>query len=70
MKFILYGIEVYVSIDAYSYYIIWIYVGISARTAVNVFRQYFDTVNLLEQQSRFIRSNYSGETVLLASAHY
>ena len=39
-----YGIEIYACIDAYSRYIIWIYVGISAGTAVSVGRQYLSTI--------------------------
>ena len=70
MKLAPYGIEVYASIDAYSRYIIWIYVGISARTAVSVLRQYLDTVDLFGQQPRFVRSDHGNETVLLASAHH
>lgn len=65
-----YGVEVYAAIDAYSRYIIWIYVGISARTAVSVLRQYLDTVSIIGQHPRFIRSDHGGETVLLASAHH
>ena len=70
LKLALYGIEVYAAIDAYSRYIIWIYVGISARTAVSVLRQYLDTIELLGQHPRFIRSDHGNETVLLAPAHY
>jgi hypothetical protein len=29
-----FGIEIYVAIDSYSRYIIWVYIGISARTEV------------------------------------
>jgi hypothetical protein len=47
LKLAPYGIEIYGAIDAYSRYIIWIYVGISGRTAISVLRQYLDTVELL-----------------------
>ena len=70
LKLAPYGIEVYAAIDAYSRFIIWIYVGISARTAVSVLRQYLDTVALLGQHPRFVRSDHGNETVLLASAHH
>lgn len=70
MKLASYGIEVYALIDAYPRYIIWIYVGISARTAVSVLRQYLNIVDLFGQQPRFVRSDHDNETVLLASAHY
>ena len=70
LKLEFYGIEVYAAIDAYSRYILWIYVGISARTAVSVLRQYLDTVEMIGQYSRFVRSDHGGETVLLAPAHH
>ena len=35
-----YGIEIYGSIDAYSRYIPWIYVGVSVATAVSVAKMY------------------------------
>jgi hypothetical protein len=34
--------EIYAAIDGYSRYIIWGYVGISARTSISVYRQYLD----------------------------
>lgn len=49
-----YGIEIYAAIDAYSRYIIWIYVGISSRTAVSVLRQFLDTLEVTQQQSCFV----------------
>ena len=39
MKLEPFGIEIYATIDGYSRYIVWIYVGITARTAVSVLRQ-------------------------------
>jgi hypothetical protein len=38
MKLEPFGIEIYAIIDGYSRYIVWIYVGITARTAVSVLR--------------------------------
>lgn len=46
-----------------------IYVGISARTAVSVLRQYLDTVQQRQLQPQVIRSDHGTETVLLQSAH-
>jgi hypothetical protein len=40
MKLAPYGIEIYAAIDAYSRYVVWIYVGVSGMTAVSVVRQY------------------------------
>jgi hypothetical protein len=39
MKLEPFGIKIYATIDGYSRYIVWIYVGITARTAVSVLRQ-------------------------------
>jgi hypothetical protein len=70
LKLALYGIEIYAAIDAYSRYIIWIYVGISSRTAVSVLRQFLDVVQVTQQQPRFVRSDRGTETILLAEAHH
>ena len=70
MKLQPYGIEVYAAIDAYSRYIIWIYVGISACMQVSVIRQYLDTVKTLQKVPRRIRSDHGTETGLLGGAHY
>ena len=69
MKLQPYGIEVYAAIDAYSRYIVWIYVGISARTQVSVVRQHLDTVKTLQKVPRRIRSDHGTETGLLGGAH-
>jgi len=68
MKLQPYGIEVYASIDAYSRYIIWIYVGISARTQVSVVRQYLDTVKTVQTVPKRVRSDHGTETGLLGGA--
>ena len=65
-----YGIEIYAGIDTYSRYIVWIYVGITCRTAVSVLRQFLDVIEVLKQQPRFIRSDRGTETILMASAHH
>jgi hypothetical protein len=44
MKLASYGIEIYVAIDAYSRYVVWIYVGVSGIIAVSVVRQYLDAI--------------------------
>jgi hypothetical protein len=43
-KLLDWGIEIYAAIDAYSQFIIWIYVGISNRTEQSVLVQYNQTV--------------------------
>ena len=64
------GIEIYAGIDAYSRYIIWIYVGISARTAVSVLHQYLQVLRITGRQPRIIRSDHGTETVMIAGAHH
>ncbi|KAL4766702.1 hypothetical protein BDW60DRAFT_221101 [Aspergillus nidulans var. acristatus] len=70
LKLASYGIEVYAAIDAYSRYILWIYIGISTRTAVSVLQQFLDTVGIAQQQPRFVRSDRDTDTILLAEAQY
>lgn len=65
-----YGIEIYACIDAYSRFIVWIYVGISNATQLSCVRQFIDTIEEMEQQPRFIRSDRGGETVRLADLHF
>ena len=65
-----YGIEIYAAIDAYSRYVIWIYVGVSALTAVSVLRQYLDGMKAVRQQPQILRSDHGKETMLIASAHW
>ena len=68
-KFRAYGIEIYAAIDAYSRYIIWIYVGVTNRTAISVLSQYLDIVKQENIMPRIIRTDRGGETVLCADAH-
>ncbi|KAL4872283.1 hypothetical protein BDV12DRAFT_183231 [Aspergillus spectabilis] len=70
LKLAPYGIEIYAAIDAYSRYIIWVYVGVSACTAVSVLRQFLDTLEITQQQPRYVRSDRGTETILLAEAQY
>ncbi|KAJ5612056.1 hypothetical protein N7510_005250 [Penicillium lagena] len=70
MKLQPYGIEVYAAIDGYSRYIVWIYVGISTRTAVSVLRQYLDTLSMRRFQPRAIRVDLGTETYLIGDAHW
>lgn len=44
MKLVNFGIEIYGAIDGYSRYAPWIYVGITARTAVSVYQQYLEVI--------------------------
>jgi hypothetical protein len=54
LKLAPYGIEIYAAIDAYSRYIIWVYVGISSCTAVSVLHQFLDTLEITATQPRFV----------------
>jgi hypothetical protein len=65
-----YGIEIYACIDAYSRYVIWIYVGISAGTAVSVFWQYMTAIDAAGIRPESIRSDCGNETAMVAYAHY
>lgn len=65
-----YGIQIYACIDAFSRYVIWIYVGISNATAISCLSQYLECLALVEQQPRFVRSDRGGETIMLADAHF
>lgn len=70
LKLEAFGFEIYAGVDAYSRYIIWVYVGITARTAVSVLRQFLDVVKEIQRQPRIIRSDRGTETVLLAEGHH
>jgi hypothetical protein len=50
--------------------VIWVYVGISARTAVSTYRQFLDVLEFTQRQPRFIRSDRRLETSLLAEAQH
>ncbi|KAL4744526.1 hypothetical protein BDW72DRAFT_188322 [Aspergillus terricola var. indicus] len=65
-----YGIEIYAAVDAYSRYIMWIYVGIASHTAVSVLRQFLEAVQVIKRQPQMIRSGQGTATVLLAEAQH
>ncbi|KAE8553419.1 hypothetical protein EYB25_004801 [Talaromyces marneffei] len=70
LKLANYGIEIYAAIDTYSRYVIWIYIGISARTAVSVLHQFLDTLSSTKAMPEIIRSDRGTETVLISSAQH
>ncbi|KAL6229002.1 hypothetical protein BDW75DRAFT_117457 [Aspergillus navahoensis] len=70
LKLVSYGFEIYAAIDAYSRYIIWIYVGTSSRTAVSILRQFLDILQVTKRQPCFIQSDRGTETILLAEAQH
>ncbi|KAI9882893.1 MAG: hypothetical protein M1823_005351 [Watsoniomyces obsoletus] len=65
-----YGIEIYAAIDAYSRYVIWLYVGVSSRTSVSVLKQYLCVVQDGGIVPRILRSDRGTETTLCANAHH
>jgi len=69
-KFEMYGIQVYAGIDAYSRRIMWIYVGISGRTAVSVQAQYLATLTNGRVLPQIITSDRGAETTMAADLHY
>ena len=69
MKLELFGIEIYAGVDAYSHSITWIYVGVSARTAVSVLRGYLDTVESCGFLPLMLRSDRGSETPMMAEYH-
>jgi hypothetical protein len=70
LKLQFWGIEIYASIDTYARYITWIYVGISATTAVSCVRQYLNTIQDIGFAPKMIRSDRGSETALIADAHW
>lgn len=64
------GIQVYAAIDTYSRYIVWIYVGPSARTQSAVAAQYLKTLNSGKMLPKLIRTDRGVETTLAADIHY
>jgi hypothetical protein len=64
------GIQIYAAIDAYSRYIVWIYVGISNRTSRSLLLQYLFAVQVNGKHPRILRSDRGTETPLCAELHY
>ncbi|EEH44980.2 uncharacterized protein PADG_08629 [Paracoccidioides brasiliensis Pb18] len=62
------GIEIYAAIDAYSRYIVLIYIGITNRTAASVLRQFLDVLQATSTFPQIIRSDRGTETSMIAAA--
>ena len=54
----------------YSRYLVWIYVGITARTARSVYAQYIATAASTGVIPIILRSDRGAETIDAADAHY
>ena len=70
MKLESYSIEIYADIDAYSCYIIWIYVEITTHIIINMLTQFLDIVQNVQLQSWIIQSDQDLKTFLLTEAHH
>ena len=70
LKLSQYGIEIYAAIDAYSRYIPWIYVGVSATTAVSVAKMYLTALDIMKVQPQYLRSDQGSETGLIMNTHW
>ena len=64
-----FGFKIYGCIDAYSWYIIWCYVGHSNRTQISVSKQYLETVCIMGKFPKLIRSDMGRELALLCASH-
>ena len=69
MKLRQYGIEIYGAIDAYSRYVPWMYVGVSAATAVSVAKMYLEALEVVPIQSQYLLADRGTETSLIMNAH-
>ena len=70
MKLSHYGIEIYAAIDGYSRYILWVYIGISTRTAISVHKQYVNAVSTFGYLPQILRTDLGGETIYLGDAYW
>ena len=64
------GFEIYASIDVYSRFITWFYIGISANTSRSVVAQYLHVLSERQTMPNIIRSDRGRETILMAGAHF
>ena len=70
MKLQSYNIDIYADIDAYSCYIIWIYVEIMIHTAVSMLTQFLDIIQNVQLQFWIVWSDKNNEKVFLKQAHH
>ena len=69
-KLLLFGIEIYAYINAYSRNIIWIYVGILNYTSHLILQQYLMTCAKLGYCPMFFRADRGSKLPLIAKAHF
>jgi hypothetical protein len=65
-----FDIKIYNEINVYSRYVSWIYVDISTRTKVSVYRQYLNIVDDLQYMSVIIRFDKETEMTLMTQTHF
>jgi hypothetical protein len=68
LKFREYGIGIYAMVDAYSRYVVAVFVGFSVTTGVSVVKQMVDALESTGIRPEFFRSDRGTETMLLANA--
>jgi hypothetical protein len=64
------GIEIYAAVDAYSRFIIWIYVGISNRTEQSVAVQYNSTIAQIGYHPQILQTDCGKETLLMLEIYF
>lgn len=69
-KFERFDIQIYAAIDAFSRFIIWIYVGVSSRTMISVFKQFITAVESRGATPHMLRADKGLETIIAADAQY
>jgi len=67
LKFREYGIGIYAMIDAYSCYVVAVFIGTSVTTAVSVVKQMVNALESTGIRPEFFRSDRGSETMLLAN---
>jgi hypothetical protein len=70
MKLEQFGIEIYAAIDVRTRLVLWVYVGVSARTQISVLMQYIRTLKITARKPYKIRSDRGVETPMLGDAHF
>ena len=69
-KLNMFEFEIYEAMNAYSQYIVWIYIEISAHISISCLQQFLNTAKKTDKISRIIRSDWEMKTGLLAAAHH
>jgi hypothetical protein len=65
------GFRIYACIDAYSRYIIWIYIGICNKSTISTLLQYLIGIERAgNQMPQNLRVDHGTETTLVGEAHY